>query len=121
MAGKLSKIGFGYHLTAYLAINAILVWINLDTSPDHLWAIWPIIGWGIGLAFHGLSILVSPSTKINKGFVFHLAAYLIVNAVLIFVNLTMYPQFLWFKYPLTAWTFIILFHAWRVLFVKKDS
>jgi hypothetical protein len=117
MASRRAKIGFGYHLTAYLAINAILVWINMDMSPQTLWVQWPIIGWGIGLAFHGLS-LVSSSDKQNKGLFYHLGAYIIVNAFLIFTNLTTSPDFLWFKYPLVAWTCIIIFHGWRI-FSKK--
>jgi hypothetical protein len=113
MASRKAKIGFGYHLTAYLAINAILVWINMDLFPHQAWAQWPIIGWGIGLAFHGLS-LVSSSQKQNQGLFYHLAAYIIVNAFLIFTNLTVSPDYLWFKYPLIAWTCIIIFHGWRV-------
>ncbi len=118
MASKRSIIGFGYHLTAYLAINAVLVWINFDTSPQYLWVMWPIIGWGIALAFHGLSV-VSSSTTIHKGFMYHLAAYILVNALLIFVNFYTFPEYLWFKYPLIAWSFIIAFHCWRV-FSNKD-
>jgi len=113
MASRKEKIGFGYHLTAYLAISAILVWINIDTFPHYAWAQWPIIGWAIGLAFHGLS-LVSSSNKQNKGFFYHLSAYIIVNAFLIFINLTTFPDYLWFKFPLTAWTCMIIFHGWRV-------
>jgi hypothetical protein len=113
MASKRSKIGFAYHLTAYLAINAILIWINIDTSPEYFWAQWPIIAWGIGLTFHGLSILLS-SKKSNKGFFYHLAAYIIINAILIFINLTVYPEYLWFKFPLIAWTCMLIFHGWRV-------
>jgi len=118
MTSKRSKIGFGYHLTAYLAINAILIWINIDTSPEYFWAQWPIIGWGIGLAFHGLSVVLS-SKKINKGFIYHLAAYILVNALLIFVNFSTSPEYLWFKFPLIAWTFIIVFHCWRVFYKKE--
>lgn len=113
MPSRMAKIGFGYHVTAYLAINAILVWINIDTSPQQMWAQWPIIVWGIGLAFHGLSLALS-SNQIHKGFFYHLGAYLIINAFLIFVNLHTSPQYLWFKYPLIAWTCIIVSHAWRV-------
>jgi hypothetical protein len=113
MASKGAKTGFGYHLTAYLAINAILVWINMDMFPDQTWAQWPIIVWGIGLAFHGLS-LVSSSNKQNKGLFYHLGAYIIINAFLIFANFTTSPDYLWFKYPLAAWTCIILLHGWRV-------
>jgi hypothetical protein len=53
------------------------------------------------------------------GFGYHLTAYLAVNAVLIWINLDIYPQYLWFKFPLTAWTIIMIFHAWRV-FSKKQ-
>jgi hypothetical protein len=113
MASKRQKIGFGYHLTAYLAINAVLVWINIDKYPEYLWAQWPLIGWGIGLILHGLSIFVFPKSN-NKGFFYHLAVYVLINASLIFINVTLYPQYLWFKFPLTAWTCILVFHGWRV-------
>jgi len=112
MTSRASRIGFGYHLVAYLVINTVLLWINFDTSPQNLWAKWPILGWGIGLVFHGMSVFVS-SKKINKGFIYHLAAYILVNAVLIFVNYTFNPEYLWFKYSLVAWGLILIFHGWR--------
>ena len=28
------------------------------TSPGSLWFIWPLMGWGIGFAFHALSVFV---------------------------------------------------------------
>lgn len=119
MSSRKAKIGFGYHLTAYLVANAVLVWINIDTSPHKIWVQWPIAGWGIALAFHGLS-LVSSSNKMNKGFFYHLGAYIIINAFLIFTNLTTSPDYLWFKYPLIAWTGMIIFHGWLV-FSKKGN
>lgn len=114
MAGRIAKAGFGYHLTAYLAVNIVLLWINFDTSPGYIWAKWPIVGWGIGLAFHGLSIVFS-SSRINKAFAYHLAAYIIINAFLIFINLNASPGYLWFKFPLAAWTVIVIFHLWHTL------
>lgn len=113
MANKISKIGFGYHLTAYIAVNAVLVWINLDKDPQYFWAIWPIIGWGFGLMFHGLSIFVFHN-KNHKGFLYHLTAYILVNALLIYLNLTFYPSYLWSKFPLIAWSCMLIFHGWRV-------
>ncbi|MCE5210301.1 MAG: 2TM domain-containing protein [Deltaproteobacteria bacterium] len=113
MASREAKTGFGYHLAAYVTVNAILVWINIDMFPHQAWAQWPMIGWGIGLAFHGLT-LVSTSQKQNRGLFYHLAAYMIINAVLIFINLTTMPDLLWFKYPLIIWTCMIAFHFWRV-------
>ena len=117
MASRLSKTGFAYHLTAFLAINSILLWINFDTTPDKLWALWPIAGWGIGLVFHGLSVALSSGIK-QKGLAYHFAAYAMVNALLAYINLTYSPGYVWFKFPLIAWTFMILFHGWTV-FSKK--
>jgi len=44
--------GVAVHLFIYLAVNALLIVINLRTSPDNLWSIWPVLGWGAGLAAH---------------------------------------------------------------------
>jgi hypothetical protein len=51
--------GFYFHLLSYLLVNAVLVVINLLTSPEYLWFIWPVIGWGIGLIIHGFSVFGS--------------------------------------------------------------
>ena len=48
--------GFYGNLTAYIIVNIFFVVINLMTSPDHLWFYWPMLGWGIGVTFHGLRV-----------------------------------------------------------------
>jgi hypothetical protein len=48
--------GFYGHLASYLLVNVALLILNLVTSPKELWFIWPMIGWGIGLMFHGLRV-----------------------------------------------------------------
>ena len=53
-----AKIGFYIHLAVYIGVNILLLIINLTTSPQYLWFIWPLLGWGIGLFFHGLSVFV---------------------------------------------------------------
>ena len=54
---RVSEIrGFYHHLAAYVVINAALVLINLLTSPRDLWFMWPLLGWGIGVALHALSV-----------------------------------------------------------------
>ena len=50
------KLAFRSHLMAYVIVNAGLVAINLLTSPGYFWAIWPIIGWGVGLAAHAVTV-----------------------------------------------------------------
>ena len=119
MTNRRAKIGFAYHVTAYLAVNAVLIWINLDASPQYFWAKWPLAGWTVALLYHGFGIF-SFSIKARKGFYYHLFSFLIINALLIFINYDLYPQYLWFKFPLIAWSFMIIFHAWRV-FSKRRS
>jgi hypothetical protein len=120
MTSRGAKIGFGYHLTAFIAVNAILVWINLDTYPQYFWAKWVLAGWGVALLFHGLSVFLS-SVKSYKAFYYHLGSYIIINALLIFINFNTNPEYLWFKFPLIAWTVIIIFHGWKTFSDKKLS
>jgi len=47
---------FYSHLLVYIAVNAGLFLLNIVTSPGHLWFYWPLIGWGIGLSIHGVSV-----------------------------------------------------------------
>jgi hypothetical protein len=53
-----AKIGFFIHLAVYFGVNIVLVIINLNTVPEYIWFKWPLLGWGIGLVFHGLSVFV---------------------------------------------------------------
>jgi 2TM domain-containing protein len=48
--------GFYIHATVYVFVNALLIAINLATSRGSIWFFWPLLGWGIGLAAHGLSV-----------------------------------------------------------------
>ena len=47
--------GFYGNLAAYLVVNAVLIAVNLFTSPGYFWAFWPLFGWGIGVASHATS------------------------------------------------------------------
>jgi len=47
---------FRGHATSYLLVMALLVGIWLVTMPGgYIWPIWPMMGWGIGVASHGLA------------------------------------------------------------------
>jgi len=48
--------GFYTHALVYVLVNALLIGINMATSRGHLWFGWATLGWGIGLAAHGLSV-----------------------------------------------------------------
>lgn len=50
------KLKFFNHLILYVVICCVLIAINLLSAPQHIWAIWPILGWGLGLALHAAQI-----------------------------------------------------------------
>ena len=56
-----AKRGFWSHFTTYLAVNALLVLIWALTSAGHFWPVWPILGWGIGVVAHAVSVYVKPT------------------------------------------------------------
>jgi hypothetical protein len=47
--------GFYIHATVYALVNAFLIALNVLTSTAGLWSVWPLLGWGIGLAAHGVA------------------------------------------------------------------
>jgi hypothetical protein len=55
-----AKMAFYVHLAVYLAVNALLIAINLLTSAGHLWFQWPLLGWGIGVLVHAIVTFVLP-------------------------------------------------------------
>jgi hypothetical protein len=50
--------GFYRHLGVYVIVNLGLFFINMAVSPQALWFIWPLMGWGIAVALHALRVFV---------------------------------------------------------------
>ena len=48
--------GFYGNLTSYIIVNTGLMILNLVTSPKQLWFIYPLLGWGIGVAIHAMKV-----------------------------------------------------------------
>ena len=49
-----------------------------------------------------------------RGFYSHLSVYVIVNLGLFLINMTIFPDGLWFIWPLMGWGIAIVLHALRV-------
>ena len=59
------KLGWYLHACAYLCINLALM--ALAFSQGRHWAIYPSLGWGLGLLIHGLVVwLVSASSPVRQ-------------------------------------------------------
>jgi len=53
-----AKLGFYIHAAVFVAVNLALFVVNGQVTPSYPWFAWPLGGWGIGLAFHGLAVFL---------------------------------------------------------------
>jgi hypothetical protein len=49
-----ARMGWYVHAFVYLVVNAVLAALSLSTGQH--WAIFPALGWGLGLLLHGLGV-----------------------------------------------------------------
>ena len=49
-----AKLGWYIHAGVYIAVNLLLA--MLSAMSDRHWAIFPALGWGLGLAIHGVVV-----------------------------------------------------------------
>ena len=52
-----AKLGWYIHALAYVCVNLMLAAIS-QVSGKH-WAVFPALGWGLGLAIHGMVVFVT--------------------------------------------------------------
>jgi hypothetical protein len=57
---KKRKAEWRSHLFSYIGVNAFLIGMNLVQSGSVGWAIWPLMGWGIGMAIHTFNVFFQP-------------------------------------------------------------
>ncbi len=66
------RASFRSHLVSYLIVNAFLwaIWFfthqhYYSNDFDYLpWPVWPMLGWGVGLAFHYASAYIFPGVNL---------------------------------------------------------
>lgn len=44
------------NLTSFCLVIPFLAALNLLTAPGYLWFLWPMLGWGVGIAFHAVNV-----------------------------------------------------------------
>lgn len=50
-----ARMSFYIHLVIFAVVNSLLAGINLRFSPNVLWVLFILLGWGSGLFIHGLA------------------------------------------------------------------
>lgn len=59
---------FKSHLISFLAVNTFLILLNLVASPGSFWAIYPLLGWGLGLFLQGWSTYQTEGEGYERAF-----------------------------------------------------
>lgn len=53
-----AKLGWYLHAAVYVAVNLFLLALSEHGFGQRRWSMFPLLGWGLGLALHGISVLV---------------------------------------------------------------
>ena len=59
---------FNNHLMSYGIVITFLFFINLLTSPGHFWFLYPLLGWGIAVAFQYAEVRQTAGQKYEDEF-----------------------------------------------------
>ncbi len=105
--------GFLSHLGSYVIVIGALAGINLVTSSDSLWFLWPALGWGVGLAFHLWGLILGAMPNLSRkwrSFASHFGSYAIIISMLAIINVITGTDTLWFLFPALGWGIGLAFH-----------
>jgi hypothetical protein len=53
-----AKLGWYAHATVYVLVNLFLFAMSTYAFGTRRWSLAPLLGWGLGLALHGISVFV---------------------------------------------------------------
>ena len=56
-----AKLGLYIHAAVYVVVNAFLALVQMQATPQVHWNLWPLAGWGLGLAIHASVVLLAAS------------------------------------------------------------
>jgi hypothetical protein len=53
-----AKLGWYIHAALYLVVNLVLLAFSQHGFGHRSWSVFPVLGWGLGLALHGISVFM---------------------------------------------------------------
>jgi hypothetical protein len=53
-----AKLGWYIHASVYVLVNLFIFAISQYGFGHRPWSVFPLLGWGLGLALHGVSVFV---------------------------------------------------------------
>lgn len=103
------------HLVVYLAVGAYLVYSDFSSGQAGHWVQWPLMGWGLGVLFHGLNAWRRGSGGWDCGdqprqaalgsrsMASKVGVYLVMSAVFVGIDLSTTGRLTWAYYPILGW------------------
>lgn len=53
-----AKLGWYVHAIVFVLVNALVFGLSQYAFGTRPWSVYPLLGWGLGLALHGVSVFV---------------------------------------------------------------
>jgi hypothetical protein len=53
-----AKLGWYLHALVYVVVNLVMFGLSRYGWGQRPWSVFPLLGWGLGLALHGVSVFV---------------------------------------------------------------
>lgn len=53
-----AKLGWYVHAAVYVVVNLFIFAISRYGFGERPWSVFPLLGWGVGLALHGISVFL---------------------------------------------------------------
>lgn len=103
------------HAFVYVAVCSFLVYRDWSANGGLVWAYWPLLGWGFGLAMHGWRTLVraqhhsirrndpSRPTRPGNAYVEKIAIYLVMSVFFVVLDVSRTGRLTWCFYPILGW------------------
>lgn len=100
-------IQFALHLASYVGVCTFLVTLDWVIGDGTDWSVWAVVGWGIGLAAHGICVVIFSSATLSQMaarirstdlvetkffFKVHLIIFIAVNITVFILNSVLHPQ-----------------------------
>ena len=65
-----AKLGWYVHALVYLAVNGAMFLASVYGLRQRPWTIYPAMGWGLGLALHGIAVfMLGAGSSLREGLV----------------------------------------------------
>jgi hypothetical protein len=53
-----AKLGWYMHALAFVLVNAVIFAMSRHAFGTRPWSVYPLLGWGLGLVLHGVSVFL---------------------------------------------------------------